>query len=91
MIPAPSGSHLLLTLKGVKFGPFFKFFLVRHKLPFFGQNCSERELVLSDIQVPVRKGGHAEWLVGKPLHDHTDWPWRKIHFIETELPLTVLF
>jgi hypothetical protein len=41
MIPAPSGSHLrLLTLKVVKFCPFFKFFLVRHKLPFFGQNCS---------------------------------------------------
>jgi hypothetical protein len=34
--------NILLTLKvkRVKFCPFFKFFLVRRKLPFFGQNCS---------------------------------------------------
>jgi hypothetical protein len=31
---------ILMTLKVVKFCPFFKFFLVRCKLPFFGQNCS---------------------------------------------------
>jgi hypothetical protein len=47
MIPAPSEHHLsiinvlwenillTLSLRGVKYCLFFKFFLVRHKLPFF--------------------------------------------------------
>jgi hypothetical protein len=34
------GKHFIDPIQVVKFCPFFKFFLVRRKLPFFGQNCS---------------------------------------------------
>jgi hypothetical protein len=35
--------NILLTPKVLKYCPFFNFFLVHCKLPFFGQNCSHKK------------------------------------------------
>jgi hypothetical protein len=48
----------------VKFCPFFKFFLGRHKLPFFGQNCS-LPFSLRSLDSPAllkSRKKHYEWL-----------------------------
>jgi hypothetical protein len=57
--------NILLTLKGVKFWPFFKFFLVRRKLPIFGLNCS-LPFSLRSLDIPaLLKSWQKHYLQGK--------------------------
>jgi hypothetical protein len=67
--------NILLTLKGVKFWLVFKFFLVRRKLPFFGQNCS-LPFSLRSLDIPAllkswQKHYHWHCMLKKIAEIHT--------------------
>jgi hypothetical protein len=58
---------ILLTPKSSEICPFFKFFLVRRKLPFFGQNCSLhfslRSLDIPDLLKSWQNKHYKSWQV----------------------------